>query len=415
MILKGAATLCTRHATKQLKANNGSSRALRREMCGLVAAIDDVWGKTSSARTDIAIVGEDAMSTASKILHHRGPDGMQVSTGTVGEGDNLARWSMGHTRLAIVDPSNRSADMPFNLSFKTKKGDKIIHLAANGEIYNHNQVYKDLVAKEAWNHERISGSDCEVIAHAFAQYGGPKTAATLDGMFAFVVFEEDVATGEVKAFAARDPVGIKPLYYGRTKCSDSSDDAAAYVFSSELKALVGHVDPSTVVAIPPGHYWTPEEGLVCYYNPEWLRNDDYAPWEDPNHTVTADEVREGFTKAVQKRMMSDVDYGFFLSGGVDSCIVSHDLLPLWREERAKLGDDRPIPAYTVGMENSPDVMAARGMVDALGGERHVEHHIRSFTPDEVFDLVPKIIYHMETYEAELIRSAIPNWLLAERA
>eukprot|EP00974_Lingulodinium_polyedra_P098304 9528226-Lingulodinium_polyedra.AAC.1 len=67
------------------------------------------------------------------------------------------------------------------------------------------------------------------------------------------------------------------------------------------------------------------------------------------------------------------------------------------------------------MENSPDVMAAKAMVDALGGEKHVQHNIRSFTPDEVFDLIPKIVYHMETYEAELIRSAIPNWLLAERA
>jgi len=114
-------------------------------------------------------------------------------------------------------------------------------------------------------------------------------------------------------------------------------------------------------------------------------------------------------------MMSDVDFGFFLSGGVDSCIVSHDLLPLYRAERKKLGDDRPIPTFTVGMENSPDVMAARGMVDALGGPKNVKHVVRAFTPDEVFDLIPKIIYHMETYEAELIRSAIPNWLLAERA
>jgi asparagine synthase (glutamine-hydrolysing) len=306
--------------------------------------------------------------------------------------------------------------MPFNLKFKTENGDKIVHLAANGEIYNHEIIYKAMVENDDWDHSRISGSDCEVIAHAYAKYGGPKTAATLDGMFAFVVFEEDVKTGKVKAFAARDPVGIKPLYYGRTKCAKSSDDPAAYVFSSELKALVGHADPSTVVAIPPGHYWTPEEGLVCYYNPEWLRNDDYAPWEDPEHNVTDDEIREAFTKAVKKRMMADVDYGFFLSGGVDSCIVSHDLLPLYRAERKELfGDDRPIPTFTVGMENSPDVMAARGMVEALGGSKAVEHNIRSFTPDEVFDLIPKIVYHMETYEAELIRSAIPNWLLAERA
>lgn len=406
--------------------NNQTCRPIiqRREMCGLVAAIDDVWTMRSAgtSRGEIPILDDrEALRQTTRILDHRGPDGYQISTGTIGgevDSQNHARWSMGHTRLAIVDPSNRSADMPFNLKFRTgaEGSEKVIHLAANGEIYNHQDVYKKMVDTDGWDHDRISGSDCEVIAHSFAKYGGPKTAAMLDGMFAFVVFEEDEKTGKVNAFAARDPVGIKPLYYGRTKCSTkSSDDAAAYVFSSELKALVGHADPDTVVAIPPGHYWTPEEGLVCYHNPEWLRNDDYAPWEDPSHVVTDDEIRHSFKKAVKKRMMSDVDYGFFLSGGVDSCIVSHDLLPLFRAERAKEGDDRPIPTFTVGMENSPDVMAARAMVDALGGEKNVKHTIRAFTPDEVFDLIPKIIYHMETYEAELIRSAIPNWLLAERA
>lgn len=408
-----------------------------RGMCGLVAAIDDVW--TSSSRTaattttsssweEIPILdNREVLRQTTRILDHRGPDGYQISTGIIGgNGGTIpqqqqqqrrrqARWSMGHTRLAIVDPSNRFADMPFNLKFRTENGEKIVHLAANGEIYNHEKIYRKMVDEDGWDHTRISGSDCEVIAHAYAKYGGPKTASMLDGMFAFVAFEEDVKTGTVRAFAARDPVGIKPMYYGRTK-NTNDGSAAAYVFSSELKALVGHADPDTVVAIPPGHYWTPEEGLVCFYNPEWLRNDDYAPWENPSHQVsTDDEIREAFTKAVQKRMMADVDYGFFLSGGVDSCVVSHDLLPLFRKERQMMGDDRPIPTFTVGMENSPDVMAARAMVEALGGAKHVNHHVRSFTPDEVFDLIPKIVYHMETYEAELIRSAIPNWLLAERA
>ena len=113
--------------------------------------------------------------------------------------------------------------------------------------------------------------------------------------------------------------------------------------------------------------------------------------------------------------MADVDYGFFLSGGIDSCVVAHDLLPLYRKAREAVGDYRPIDTYTVGMANSPDVMAAKAMVEALGGSKYINHHVREFTPDEVFDLIPKIVYHMETYEAELIRSAIPNWLLAERA
>ncbi len=114
--------------------------------------------------------------------------------------------------------------------------------------------------------------------------------------------------------------------------------------------------------------------------------------------------------------MADVDYGFFLSGGVDSAVVSNVLMPLYKESKmAEEGEFKPIPTFTVGMENSPDVMAAKAVVENLGGEEFIDHKIRCFTPDEVFDTIPKIIYHMETYEAELIRSSIPNWFLAEAA
>lgn len=396
-------------------------------MCGLVAAIDDIWNQDAPGRKfdDVPLLNsydteeneKGILSKTGRILYHRGPDGMTVASGLLGDDQSSkARWAMGHTRLAIVDPNNRKADMPFQLDFEVDGQTKVIKLAANGEIYNHEQVYADMVEQDKWDYERISGSDCEVIAHSFAKYGGPATAAKLDGMFAFVVFEENPQDGTVKAFAARDPVGIKPLYYGRKSSSDDETKAASYVFSSELKGLVGQVDPSTVVAVPPGHYWTPEEGLVCYYNPDWLRKDDYAPWDNKDHDISQDEIRDAFTKAVKKRMMADVDYGFFLSGGVDSAIVSNVLLPLYRDAQlAQGGEYVPIPTFTVGMRNSPDVMAAKAVVEDLGGAKYIDHKIRYFTPDEVFDTIPKIIYHMETYEAELIRSSIPNWFLAEHA
>jgi hypothetical protein len=115
-------------------------------------------------------------------------------------------------------------------------------------------------------------------------------------------------------------------------------------------------------------------------------------------------------------MMADVDYGFLLSGGVDSAVVSNILLPLYKEAQLEKGGEfKPIPTFTVGMENSPDVMAAKAVVKDLGGSKYINHIIRHFTPDEVFDMIPKIVYHMETYEAELIRSSIPNWFLAEAA
>lgn len=416
-------------AVRHLKTTTATTTATTRLMCGLVAAIDDIWNDTTSKTTTAGNIpllndhdkptseNEVLLSTSAK-LHHRGPDGTTVSSGKVGG----ARWAMGHTRLAIIDPNNRDADMPFELSFD----DKVIKLAANGEIYNHDALY-DVLKEDGWTHERTSLSDCEVIGHAYAKYGGPVAASKLDGMFAFVIFEEDVKDGSVKAFAARDPVGIKPLYYGRTKASgengvgeDGVTTVGGYAFASELKALVGHVEESSVVAIPPGHYWTPEEGLVCYYNPDWLRKDDFAPWSEPGHEVTTDqEIKDAFTKAIKKRMMADVDYGFFLSGGVDSAVVSNILMPLYREIQDEIvaagGEATRIPTFTVGMKNSPDVMAAKGVVEDLGGDKYIDHQIRYFTPDEVFDTIPQIIYHMETYEAELIRSSIPNWFLAERA
>lgn len=239
-----------------------SSRHTARRMCGLVAAVDDVWSPIgtyfeSQSNERTPLLDPEILLRATRLLDHRGPDGHRIHHS---DADAPVHWGMGHTRLAIVDPSNRKADMPFALPFD---GDRTIHLAANGEIYNHETLYADMVA-EGWSFGRSSGSDCEVIAHAYAKYGGPKAVERLDGMFAFVVFEEDTTTGEIRhAFAARDPVGIKPLYYGKS--------GPSFVFASELKALVGHVDAETVVAMPPGHYWTPEKGLVCYYNPEWLR------------------------------------------------------------------------------------------------------------------------------------------------
>ena len=369
-------------------------RMAQKRHCGLLAAID--WSSTSNAPI---LTSQAVLEQATSTMIHRGPDGRHTASGTLG----TKKWAMGHQRLAIVDPNSRTADMPFLLEFNTAGQTQKLKLAANGEIYNHKELYDTLVQKHGWTQERISHSDCEVIAHACACLGPEEAVKHLDGMFAFTLFTEN-DKGEVTAFAARDPVGIKPLYYGSTP-------DGAYVFASELKALVGQVDPSSVRAIPPGHYWTPDTGLVRYHEPDWMYDPDFAPWEHQQQP-SDDEIRHAFRAAVSKRMMADVDYGFFLSGGVDSCIVSHVLLPIYREET---GDDRPIPAFTVGMEDSPDLMASKAMVDALGGDRYVDHRSRIFTGKEVFDLIPKIVYHMETYEAELIRSAIPNWLLAERA
>lgn len=376
--------------------------------CGLLAAVDNIWTATAGPSTSPLLSNPDVLHTATSRLQHRGPDGRQIVFGSM-ERDNAGRFALGHQRLAIVDPNSTAANMPFQLDFPSVNTK--VHLVANGEIYNHDHMYVHWLEREhAWKEPRLSHSDCEVLAHTMACVGPEEAVKHWDGMFAVTAIIQDTQTGKSRLFAARDPVGIKPLYYAQTV------DGKAFVLASELKALVDFVDPSTVKAIPPGHYWTPETGLVRYHEPEWNFGDSIAfrPWEQQQQP-SKEEVHEAFRAAVSKRMMADVEYGFFLSGGVDSCIVGHQLLPLYRDTFDG-GEVRPIPTFTVGMADSPDLMAALAMVDALNADSHViDHRPRIFTANEVFDLIPKIIYHMETYEAELIRSAIPNWLLAERA
>jgi asparagine synthase (glutamine-hydrolysing) len=408
----------------------------QQRQCGFLAAI----GPAASASSIVCplLTDEALMQLATSKLEHRGPDGRFVKLGTfpssANETTTLLHWSLGHQRLAIVDPHNHAADMPFVLYFP--QAQTTIHLVANGEIYNHDILYDDLVKSHGWDMPRQSKSDCEVIAHAIACLGPEATCRKLDGMFAFTAFIHDHQHHTIRTFCARDPVGIKPIYTGNaisasssttSSSSSSNTSTTTKLFASELKALVGHVDPTSVTAIPPGHYWSNDTGLVRYHQPPWLYQDDptlssftnAAAAENDDPPPTADELLHGFTNAVSKRMMADVDYGYFLSGGVDSCILSHALLPLYRASTNKSSgdyiDDRPIPAYTVGMADSPDLMAATAMVDALGGSRYVDHRPRIFTIDDVLPILPHIVYHMESYESELIRSAIPNWLLAERA
>ena len=215
------------------------------DMCGLVALIgQDPDGPL-----------EDIIAATERVKH-RGPDGMEIKT----ERHRRGMFALGHTRLSIMDPSH-AGDQPFALTFPSAGG-HTFHLAANGEIYNHELIYEQLAA-DGWTEPRKSGSDCEVIAHAYAKYGAA-AVSRLDGMFAFTILEQDPDGNIVSTLAARDAVGIKPLYHGTSA-------AGSHVLASELKSLVGMVDPATVTALPPGHYWTPEDGLTCFYNPDWLR------------------------------------------------------------------------------------------------------------------------------------------------
>ncbi|MDX2198737.1 MAG: asparagine synthase B [Phycisphaerae bacterium] len=306
-------------------------------MCGLAG----IWG-----RRDDVVVAE-----MNHLQRHRGPDGVGIW------GD--AHGTLGHRRLAIVDP--QGGEQPI----QNEDGSRT--LIANGEIYNHRLLRSSLE-----NHHFSTDSDSESILHLFEEHGG-EAVRKLDGMFAFAIADEG------RLFLARDPLGIKPLYY--------VEDGRGMAFASELKAIVRV--SKDVREFPPGAYFCSRKGFVRYY--------DLPPQTDAGMTIpeTVQRLRETLEVSVQKRLLSDVPVGAFLSGGLDSSLV----VALARRHQPVFH------TVCVGTAGSSDLAAAREVAAQLG----TRHHEHVLTPDDVARHLPEIIYHLESFDVDLVRSAIPNY------
>lgn len=316
-------------------------------MCGIAA----VFGED----------GEDSLKQMLRVTAHRGEDVTRLRAF-----ENLG--SLGINRLSIMDVER--GDQPLNCE------DGSVHVVCNGEIYNHQSIADELSAE----HTLATASDAEVLPHLYEDHGAD-CVNFLDGMFAFVLLDRRRGT----FLAARDPLGIKPLYYART--------ARAWYLASEAKALLQtDADPSAVRALPPGFRLTPERGPEPYYHL-------------PTHrSVPSPEVlRALLDHAVGKRMMADPDIGVgtFLSGGLDSSIIT-----------ALAAQRRPdLTAITVGVEGSPDVEAARVVADHLG----VRHVVRSFDIDELRERLSEAIWHVESYNPSMVTGAVVTLMAAQAA
>eukprot|EP00850_Spirogloea_muscicola_P013740 SM000095S24954 [mRNA] locus=s95:165010:169190:+ [translate_table: standard] len=304
-------------------------------------------------------------------LRHRGPDwsGLFVS------GNNY----LAHERLAIIDPA--SGDQPlYNES-------KDIVVAVNGEIYNH----EDLKSQLARTHSYHTQSDCEVIAHLYEEVG-EDMVPMLDGMFSFVLLD----TRDNSFIAARDPIGITPLYLGWGR------DGSVW-FASEMKALVDDCERFQV--FPPGHIFSSKAGgLRRWYNPPW--------WDEhiPSAPFDALALRAAFEKAVVKRLMTDVPFGVLLSGGLDSSLVAAVASRHLADTKAGQQWGSHLHSFCVGLKGSPDLKAAKEVAEYLG-TRHHEFH---FTVQDGIDAIEDVIYHVETYDVTTIRASTPMFLLSRK-
>jgi asparagine synthase (glutamine-hydrolysing) len=309
-------------------------------------------------------------------LVHRGPD----ETGSVTLSRNA--W-LGHTRLSIVDVAGGRQPL-------AEPGGEGLWLVGNGEIYNFADV------REALDGRIFSTrSDNEVALHLLDERG-PTALRELSGMYALLA-----ADSAGRFFAARDPIGIKPLYWARR-----GEDIR---FASEMRAF----DPAWlphVEAFPPGHYWTPEEGLVRFEEAVPTRpTGGLKPLPGPSEpgapipADVLDQTREVIVDSVDRQMMGDVPVGVFLSGGLDSSLIAAIAADYLRARGGRL------QTFAVGTESSPDLIAARTVASHLD----TDHHERLYTAEEAFGVLEETVRTIESFDPSLVRSAVPNYLLAE--
>jgi asparagine synthase (glutamine-hydrolysing) len=317
-------------------------------MCGIVAA----YGAADP----------EMLERMLERVAHRGPDDRGVVE--IEEG-----W-LGHRRLSIVDVGGGKQPLA------TTDGE--MWLVGNGEVYNHAEIRKTLDDSEF-----LTDSDNEVALHLIDERG-PMALAELNGMFAFV------AGGRGQFVAARDPVGIKPLYWARHPERDG-----AVRFASEMHAFDEEWRP-LVEPFPPGCVWTPEDGMRQFASviPETLD----AP---PRDRMVAG-TREVLIEAVERQMMGDVPVGVFLSGGLDSSLVAAIAARYLAERGLKL------KTFAVGTPESPDLAAARLVADHIGSE----HYETTYTQAGAVESLPTVVRAIESFDPGLVRSAVPNFMLA---
>ena len=317
---------------------------------------------------------------------HRGPDEEGYYTD-----DHCA---IAHRRLSIIDLAHGHQPM-------TSPDGRYI-LAYNGEVYNFQTLRTQL---QELGHTFQTTSDTEVVLHGYMEWG-PEVTGKLRGMFAFVIWDTQTKT----LYGARDPFGIKPFYYAPM--------GDTFFFGSELKSFLPHPDFKKelnrealkfyltfqysaldesffkgVFRLLPGHHFTYRDGkldMSAYYT--FSFEPDSKSLEEH-----AQEIREVVTESVEAHQISDVEVGAFLSGGIDSSVIT--------------ALSHPDKTYSVGFANKgfDETSEARALCDELG----LRNLSKTITPEEFFSALPAIQYYADEPNANL--STVPLYFLSQLA
>ncbi len=318
-------------------------------MCGILVIIGK--GKEEQLVRDL-----------SKRMAHRGPDDNDLFSTEKGH-------FLCHERLSIVDISTGKQPI---------QGATTVYMVHNGEIYNHKELRSGVLKAHTFRTQ----SDSEVIVRLYEDFGFD-FCDKLDGDFAFVIIDGD------NYMAARDPLGVKPLYYGL-------DERGRIYFASEMKVIIDQC--KTCSTFPPGHYYSAKTGFVKYFRPE------FEDFEKAKKEVDFALIRKTLTEATQKRLMADVPIGVLLSGGLDSSLITAITARLVAQSGKKL------QSFAIGLDaNAPDVVAARKVATFL----KTEHSEVFFTVQGGIEIVQEVIRQIETYDVITVRASVPMYFLAK--
>lgn len=318
-------------------------------MCGLMAVCSDETTLSS-------------FQTAFYPLHRRGSDALKII--------RIKGGIMGFYRLAIMGLSEKGMQpMELHNSF----------CICNGEIYNYQQLQQQLLPQYRFH----SGSDCEVLLALWETYG-EDMFEMLDGEFALVIYDDK--RGEW--IAARDPMGIRPLFYGYLKTSKR------LAFASEMKALLPLCDE--IYPFPIGSYYASGK-LTCYHDCTQVKK-----YYNDTLTNICNGIQTRLIQAVLKRMHADAPIGYLLSGGLDSSLVCSIAA---KHSTAKLR------TFAIGMKKDAiDLRYAREVAAFIGSE-HTEFLIDQA---EALAVLKELIYQLETYDITTIRASLGMYLLCKK-
>ena len=329
-------------------------------MCGIAGEV---------SFTNSIIENKDSFLKMQKVIAPRGPDqnGIYIN-------DNVA---LIHTRLCVVDIENGLQPMT------AKYGEKEYTLVYNGELYNTEEIRKELIQ---CGYKFLGHSDTEVVLKSYIQWK-ENCVDKFNGIFAFTVWDNT----EKRLFFARDRVGVKPFFY--TVVNNS------FIFGSEIKALLEHkyvnpeIDENSIAEIMflgPGR--TPGCGVFknikelkpasCgYYSKSGIKVIKYWTLKDREHTdnfeQTVEKVRELVIDSVTRQLVSDVPVGTFLSGGLDSSIISSIANSHFNKQNKKLKTfsvtykDNDKYFKSSKFQPNSDTEYIKKMVEYLGCEHHL--------------------------------------------